>query len=516
MKIEVRGLSIVAILLFCLGAKAQEKPKDWYNLDFNSNKARGISADFFYSRVDSNDLKEVVVAVIDNGVDIYHEDLSASIWLNEDEVPDNNIDDDNNGYIDDIHGWNFLGNPSRENIDKENLEITRLYRYYSSIFDSVDVDTLQGDNIEKFAKFKEIESEFQQETRKLKKQFDEYAQLTALYTGAISYMREKLNSDQLFINDLVNYNAESPDEEEVVGFLLMAESEGLSEYLREAEPYFDSALNYHYNLEFEPRSLVNEELLDSTGMMYGNNMVWAAQPDHGTHVAGIIAANRSNSIGVAGVASNARIMALRAVPDGDERDEDIARAIRYAADNGAQVINMSFGKKYSPRTEMVEEAIDYALSKDVLIVHAAGNESLDIDDEFHYPRGLKKNKKSKKGFLTVGAHTLLDTNFVLASFSNYGIKSVDVLAPGEDIYSTISGNKYKRNSGTSMAAPVVSGMAAVFRGLYPEKSAQQIKKLIRKSIVKHKELKTKIGDSNMPLKEVVRYPGFIDFRQVVD
>jgi subtilisin family serine protease len=209
-------------------------------------------------------------------------------------------------------------------------------------------------------------------------------------------------------------------------------------------------------------------------------------------------------------------MALRAVPDGDERDEDIARAIKYAADNGAKVINMSFGKKYSPNTAMVEEAIDYALAKDVLLVHAAGNEAVDIDNEFHYPRGLKKNKKSKKGFLTVGAHTLADTNFVLASFSNYGIKSVDVLAPGEDIYSTISGNAYKRNSGTSMAAPVVSGMAAVYRSLYPEKNANQIKKLIRKSIVKQKKIETKIGDKEVPLKDIVRYPGFIDFRRIID
>jgi len=515
------NINIVYVLLliyFSCAAQgfAQEKPKDWYNLDFRVETNRGISIDQLYTVIDSTELKEVVVAVIDNGVDIDHEDLKEAIWLNQDEIPNNDLDDDNNGYVDDIHGWNYLGNPSGENIDHANLELTRMYRAYLEKFESVDVDTLQEEEIDEFASFKEIESAFQQETRKLKNEFDQYAQLSALYTGALSYMKEKLGTSELTFNQLIAYDTESSDEEQVVEFLLMAEKEGLPRYLNDGESYFDSALNYHYNLDFNPRSKVNVNILDSAGLMYGNNQVWAAEPDHGTHVTGIIAANRHNNIGISGIATNARIMALRAVPDGDERDEDIARAIRYAADNGAQIINMSFGKPYSPNSEMVDDAIDYALSKDVLLVHAAGNESLNIDETYQYPRGLKKNNRAKKGFITVGAQTLMDTTYVLASFSNYGMKSVDILAPGEDIYSTVSGNAYKRNSGTSMAAPVISGLAAIYRGLYPKKSAKQIKKIIKKSVVNYKNMTTEIGGERKKLNEVVRYPGFIDAMKIFE
>lgn len=495
---------------------AQYDNRDWYNDDFNMNSSRGISMNHLYSVIDSTQLKTIVVAVIDNGVDVYHEDLQGSIWTNEDEIADNQIDDDGNGYIDDIYGWNYLGNPSGQNVNQANLEITRLFRAYSEKFDSVKVDTLKGAEIDEFAKFKSIQNTFEQETAKIKEQFEQYSQLAALYKGAYDYMREKLDSSEVSVNNLISYQPESADEEQIIEFLLMAEKEGLKDYLEDGGSYFDSALNYHYNLDFNPRTVVNEELLDSTGMMYGNNQVWAASPDHGTHVAGIIAANRNNDIGVSGVAANAKIMCLRAVPDGDERDEDIARAITYAADNGADVINMSFGKKYSPQTAMVENAIDYALSKDIVIIHAAGNESTNIDEEYHYPRGLKGNNKSKKGFITVGAHTRSDSVHLLANFSNYGEKSVDVMAPGEDIYSTISGNKYKKNSGTSMAAPVVAGLAAVYRGLFPEKSAQQIKKLILKSRVREKNLITKTQDGELKLKDAVRHPGFLDTKEVFE
>jgi len=509
--------ALLLIYTFCTGQGfAQEKPKDWYNLDLNVEKNRGVSINQLYTLIDSTELEEVVVAVIDNGVDIHHEDLRGAIWVNQDEIPNNGLDDDNNGYVDDIHGWNYLGNLSGENIDQANLELTRLYRFYLKKFESVDVDTLQGEEIDEFASYKEIESTFQQETRKLQKEFEQYAQLSALYTGAVSYMKEKLGTSELSYNQLIAYDTESSDDEQVIEFLLMAEKEGLPTYLSDGESYFDSALNYHYNLDFNPRTKVNEHLLDSAGLMYGNNQVWAAEPDHGTHVAGIIAANRHNNLGISGIATNARIMALRAVPDGDERDEDIARAIRYAADNGAQIINMSFGKKYSPNSEMVNESIDYALSKDVLLVHAAGNESVNIDETYHYPRGLKKNKKAKKGFITVGAQTLMDTTYVLASFSNYGVKSVDILAPGEDIYSTVSGNKYKRNSGTSMAAPVISGLGAIYRGLYPEKSAKQIKRIIKKSVVSYKNLTTEVEGERIKLNKVVRYPGFIDVKKIFE
>ena len=514
-RFAIFSFTAITFLIF-QDTSAQENMNDWYNDDFNLNISRGISSDYLYSVVDSTKLEPVIVAVIDNGVDVFHEDLQGSIWLNKNEIADNNIDDDKNGYVDDIYGWNYLGNPSGENIDKANLEITRLYRTYSERFENVNVDTLKGDDITLFADYKSIQKSFEEKASEIRRQFEEYSQLAAIYKGSVEYMKEKLGSRDLSVNELLTYKPESKEDEQIIQFLLMAKKEGLQDYLNEGESYFDSALNYHYNIDFNPREIVNEDLLENEGLMYGNNQVWASKPDHGTHVAGIIAANRSNDIGVSGIAANARIMVLRAVPDGDERDEDIAHAIRYATDNGADIINMSFGKGYSPKSEMVEAAIDYALSKDILLVHAAGNEGANIDEDLHYPRGLRKNKKSKKGFLTVGAHTRRDSVYLLASFSNYGKKSVDVLAPGEDINSTVSGNEYRENSGTSMAAPVVSGLVAVYRGLYPEKNANQIKKLLLKSRVEKKNLDTKLEDLDNPLKDLVRYPGFIDAREILE
>ncbi|MCA1762331.1 MAG: S8 family serine peptidase, partial [Flavobacteriales bacterium] len=454
--------------------------------------------------------------VIDDGVDIDHPDLEGKIWLNTDEIPDNGVDDDHNGYIDDVNGWNFLGNPEGENIKYETLEITRLYRQYAEMFDGVDTVNVPKELEDEYREYEKILAEFDREYSEINDQFAEYAQLASLYKGAVSYMQEKTGRDNPSIQDIIEYEATDKEEEQVKQFVLMAEQEGLTEYLDSGKDYFERSIEYNYNTEFDPRDIVNEAEAAEKNTGYGNNMVSAEDPGHGTHVSGIIAAVRNNDLGVDGIASNAIIMPIRAIPAGDERDKDVALAIRYAADNGAKVMNLSFGKAFSPEKQLVYDAIEYALEKDVLIVHAAGNEGSNNDESRKYPDGTLGKKKSVKGWITVGANTPYGDTAFVAGFSNLGRKGVDILAPGSEILSLSVGEGVESQSGTSMAAPVIAGMAAVLRGAYPDYSAHKIAKLIHKSINSKKNSVIKRDGEEVKLKKVVRYPGVPDLKKALE
>ena len=208
------------------------------------------------------------------------------------------------------------------------------------------------------------------------------------------------------------------------------------------------------------KEIVQDDETNINDRDYGNKDIMASTPFHGTHCSGIIGAVRDNGIGVDGIADNVRIMMVRAVPDGDEHDKDIANAIRYAVDNGAQIISMSFGKDFSPQKQWVDDAVRYAQSKGVLMVHAAGNDAANIDsaDNFPNPTFIDGNGRATT-WITVGASGDPKLGGITASFSNYGKKEVDVFAPGVQIYSTIpTGNNYGTASGTSMACPVVCGI----------------------------------------------------------
>ncbi len=502
------------LLVSNLGS-AQVYNTDWFNLSYSEDSISGVEVTRAYSALSTTEIQEVIVAVIDDGVDVFHEDLEGKVWVNMAELPDNGIDDDQNGYVDDYYGWNFLGNPDGENVSYETLEVTRICRKLGKKFEGVDKGDVPAEEKKSFELYQDAKSAYRAELLDLNEEFAEYSQVLAVYQGATAYMKGRLKSDTLTINALLAFTPADQEEDQIRNFLVMASQEGIRDYLMEAGEFFDERLNYHYNLEFDPRSIVNEEEAKALQTAYGNKMVWAEDPSHGTHVAGIIAARRENGLGIDGIAVNAKIMALRAVPNGDERDEDIANAIKYAVDNGAKVINMSFGKSFSPDKAIVDEAIQYAQNHDVLLVHGAGNDGVNLEVQQNYPDGTLGGKRSISNWITVGASgAFRDTTF-LASFSNFGKKKVDVLAPGVDILSLIPSNRTESYSGTSMAAPVVSGMAALLRGVYPEATAVEIKKMILESVESQKNLLVEVDKGNVKLKKVAATPGTPSLYEIV-
>lgn len=436
----------------------------WSHLDLAKDSVPGMSVEKAYTELLKGKKGEkVVVAVIDSGVDTDHQDLANMIWTNQNEIPNNNIDDDNNGFIDDIHGWNFLGESNNEN-----LELVRLLKTAKPGSDEYQKAQKEFD-----AKYKEVAP--------LKPAVD-------MFLKADKFFKEFLQKEDYTLEDLNEITSVKYDVLQNKNLILSFANQAGADFhgaLKEFKAYVYDQLNYNLNKEFNGRKIVGDNPEDIKDTNYGNNDVYSNERNdslHGSHVAGIIAQIRGNNLGGDGVCSNAVIMPIRAVPNGDEYDKDIALSIRYAVDNGAKVINGSFGKGYSSHPKWVWEALKYAEKKDVLIVFAAGNDSKNVDVEPVFPTDSKNKKKEiVNNVITIGA---LDYNYgqnMIADFSNYGSTQVDIFAPGVKIYATIPNNEYKYEQGTSMAAPNVAGVAALIRSYYPNLKASQVKEIIMNS-----------------------------------
>ena len=445
--------------------------KSWGHADLITDTIPGMSVDKAYSDIIGNKKgAKVIVAVLDSGIDLKHEDLDDVLWTNKKEKPGNNIDDDNNGFIDDIHGYNLLGESYNEQ-----LEYTRILRLKI------------GD-----AGFQaKAKAELDKKRPEALANKQQYEQILQAVKNADAAVKKHLDKTDYTKKDLSGIKAESEEMQRNVAILTQMYSYAdsipeLMENLEDGIKHFTEQLNYHLNVDFDGRKVVGDDPYDLMDTKYGNGNPQNRVEDesHGTHVAGIIAAERNNGLGANGVANNVEIMSIRAVPNGDEYDKDIALGIRYAVDNGAKIINCSFGKSFSPNADWVYDAIKYAASKDVLIVHAAGNDGVDLDNPKNpnYPNDqINNGPEFADNVITVGA---LDPEYgseMLASYSNYGAINVDIFAPGTDIYSTIPQNKYEFMPGTSMASPAVAGVAALVRSQYPSLSAPQVKKIILES-----------------------------------
>ena len=485
--------------------KTTSKFENWYNQDLSSDRKFGMSVDRTYGELlKGKKSKTVIVAIIDSGVDIFHEDLQGKIWTNEVEIPGNGIDDDHNGYVDDIHGWSFLGNSKGENIVYENTELCRLYKKLDPKYKDVEPNQVKIKDTAEYHLYQKIKPKFLEEFDKAKKEADKITTFAANYQFADSIMCKQLQKTEYTLEDLKTFN---PDTVKSLKFskellLFLYKQKGFNksdfkEYLKQAFVKF----YFQNNISFNPRDIIGDNPEDISDYNYGNNDVVGPDPEHGTHVAGIVGANRDNNIGVKGVADDVKIMSLRVVPDGDERDKDIALAIRYATKMGAKVINMSFGKELSPQKKFIDDAVKDAVAHDVLFVHAAGNDAKDIDTTANFPTEiLLDNTDVKASWITVGASSYKKGKNLPASFSNYGKKEVDIFAPGVSIYNLNPGNLYKENDGTSMASPMVAGLAALLRSYFPDLSAAKIKECIMKSatVYTHKVFLPEEGSSKRP------------------
>ncbi|GAA5222114.1 S8 family serine peptidase [Membranihabitans marinus] len=489
---------LLSTLVAVAGSTASSQNNEWF-LEFGQN-VNGANVENIYNQnLITNPSNKVIVAVIDGGVDAEHEDLKDIMWVNSDEIPGNNIDDDNNGYIDDIYGWNFIGNANGENVNQDTYEITRQYKKLHAKYNNVKAEDVSKKDKEEYANYLKYKSKVEKEYEKSKEDYDNLMQ-QKLFIENFLKMANATVGDEMAINSntIAKLEKEKADvNQQVIGILkniiestgesfenFMAFEKFVLSDIEAGEKYYASKSKYGYNVDFDPRHIVGDDFSNKKEKYYGNNDVAGPDAFHGTHVAGIIAANRNNSIGIKGISNQVEIMGVRVVPDGDERDKDVANGIRYAVDNGAKVINMSFGKGISPAKSVVDKAVKYAAKHDVLLIHAAGNEASNTDTTSNFPtdiydkKGLFGKKKYAKNWMEIGALAMNKTEKSVASFSNFGQQNVDLFAPGHNIYSTAPDNKYKSSSGTSMAAPVVAGVAAIIRANFPSLSAEQVKNIL--------------------------------------
>lgn len=485
---------VLAIIGISIASSAQTSvkkivPNGWDLLDQKSTGYYGISLDKAYQFVKGMKSHTVIVAVLDSGVDTTQEDLKSVLWTNPKEIPGNGIDDDGNGYVDDVHGWNFLGGRDGKSVTTDSDEGARVYYANKSRFE----------NIKDSSALSEADRPLYKTWLRAKQSVmgavdpNQLFFINRIYpilkTGD-STIAQDLKKEEYSGKDLQSYNPTNKDAVMAKNIILsicqqnnnydITNKQLLGELeadLHKAEAMTTPPPDYRADIVKDNENDINDRF-------YGNNNISEAGGSfHGTHVAGIIGAKRNNGKGMDGIADNVRIMLVRVVPDGDEHDKDIALGIRYAVDNGASIINMSFGKNFSPQKQWVDDAVKYAQSKGVLLVHAAGNDAKDLDSDYNFPTPVLLNDSRAANFLTIGASGDPGNGGLAANFSNFGKKEVDVFAPGVNIYSTLPGNKFGNLSGTSMASPVTAGLAAFLLEYFPTLTVQQLKTIIEKSSV---------------------------------
>ncbi|WP_202702572.1 S8 family serine peptidase [Flavobacterium sp. UGB4466] len=500
--------SLFLILSGCKPSKItinSKKPKDsketWYTKDYKIDTVPGISLDKWYIQNKKKPKNTVIVAVIDTQIDKNHEDLKEKIWTNTKEIPDNNLDDDHNGFVDDTQGWNFAAKKDSY-VVWGNFEYIRLIREFKNKFENKTENSISKSDLSDYKEYfrakKKLEEELSYYQNRLKsleystKIFPVAKDSLKHYFPKEDYTFEQLDSLYKIykINDKTFRQRRENDDRDLgamIGFLMFrleSYETTLSEVI-ESKIQTDSIVNKNLNINFDERKFIgdNPNILDKG---YGSKYISISKAghrsfqDHNTKVSGIIAADRNNNLGIKGIAENVKIMPLTISYSGDEHDKDIAMAIYYAVDNGAKVINMSFIKEFSLRQKWVTEAFKYAEKHNVLLVHIAGNDASDVDKNPAYPSDVNFDGTPEicHNFINVGSTTnKLNENFV-SVFSNYGKYNVDLFAPGNEIYTTAAGNTYKFDSGTSLAAPMVSGTAALMWSYYPKLTAAEVKQII--------------------------------------
>ncbi|HRN47939.1 MAG TPA: S8 family peptidase [Niabella sp.] len=528
MKLFKISFLFTIVLFSSLSAFAQDTlPHGWHLKDLKADGYYGISMDKAYEFVKQKKLKSrpVIVGIIDSGIDTTHEDLKSVLWVNEKEIPANGMDDDNNGYKDDMHGWNFLGsNDGSKNVEKDSFEGARYYWSQKTKYEGKTAAEIPADEKYEYETWVRAKDELMKEGGNQDENNFLLRMADFMRRGDI-IIKKDLKKEEYSCTDLKDYKptnilatqlrevlmatCRENDNQEITNKMLLDEIQKDVDKINNTK---EAPKNYR-------GEIVNDNENDINDRFYGNNNLYVSKDGamHGTHVAGIIGADRNNGKGMDGVADNVKLMSLRAVPDGDEHDKDIALAIRYAADNGARVINMSFGKSFSPEKKWVDDAVKYAESKGVLMVHAAGNDAKNVDTTYNFPSAYYLDGTRPVNWITVGASGDEKAKGLVAPFSNYGKKEVDVFAPGMQIYSTVpGGNTYQNQQGTSMASPVVAGLAAFIMSYYPDLTAKQVKDIIMKTVSKPtKKVKQPGTDNDVLLSDISVSGGIVNAYEAI-
>ncbi|HUX84250.1 MAG TPA: S8 family peptidase [Chitinophagaceae bacterium] len=523
-------LLVAAQVLSSWNLQAQTRrsplPKDWQLLDYQQDSVYGTSVDRAYRELlQHKKSHRVIVAVIDSGIDTSQQDLQGHIWVNGGEIPGNNIDDDHNGYVDDVHGWNFLGGKNGTSLVNASSEARREYYRLKGKYEHL--DSSQATDPKEWAYWQSLREKVMKDSAKYSMELERLPMILGILHRVDSTLTLATHRDTVEFSDVDSLQTDDPAVVQAKNVALRMYQEvphgvPFSQIISEGKEELTTAQNAMNQMTMDPnasrRAIVGDDPFNINDRNYGNGNVAYDTSDaysmHGTHVAGIIAAIRNNGIGMDGICDNVVIMTIKAVPDGDERDKDIALAIRYAVDNGAQIINMSFGKPYSPQKSWVDDAVKYAAAHDVLLVHAAGNDGTDNDSVMDYPCPEFLDSTGKAdNFIEVGASTSgADSVEIAASFSNYGKSDVDLFAPGDDIYSTVPGNKYESLSGTSMAAPMVTGIAALILEYYPKLTAVQLHQILDESVMKlgNKMVTEPGSDAQVPFSSLCQSDGIVN------
>lgn len=497
------------------------RPENWFNLS-PSDGAEGVRTEETYVTFGMPASEDIIVAVIDSGVDVNHEDLQGKIWINAGEIANDGIDNDGNDYIDDVFGWNFIGgsngmativadsslkngmrlikgDPAAQ-VDNDTLEVTReLVRMKKLKVQTEDLgETLSAAQT---AYLETLTAEITAAVEEAKNVVTSYSARLKSYKAAEAVLKTAGVSTMTVeaVRTLESTDAAVLEAKKTMLALL---ANGLTEArLNRVLDAYGERLQFYYNENFNPRTIVGDVYSDLKNAVYGNNDVIGPDSSHGTHVSGSIAAVRDNALGIKGVATNVKIMAIRVVPNGDERDKDVANGIRYAVKNGAKIINMSFGKAYSPfKSKIVDQAVAEAEAAGVLLVHAAGNSNQNNDTAPNFPN--RKNSLTGTEFsnwLEIGASSFEKGLNLPADFSNYGKRSVDFFAPGVDILSTTPDNKYDTYSGTSMASPTTAGVAALLLSYDPSMDAEALKTLMIDTSRRYPKLKVNMPGTETPV-----------------
>ncbi len=478
------GAAALAALAGAPAAHAQAalpdtSPANWWLLDARDGFP-GISAERAYRELLAGRTARdtVIVAIIDSGVETSHRALAPFLWRNPGEVAGNGVDDDGNGYVDDVHGWNFLGGPDGRNVEQDTYEVVRLYARMRPRWEGARPDTLPETALADWELWQRVRREFGAKRGEAQSGLIQVRQIEAMAAAGEEALRRAMGLDSLTAGAVERFAPATAELQQARQVYLQLAGMGytLADIRGERES-MEGRLRYSLDPAFDPRPVVGDDYADGTERHYGNADFAGPDATHGTHVAGIVAAVAGQGGATGAGGPIVRIMTLRAVPDGDERDKDVANAIRYAADHGARVVNMSFGKGFSPEKTLVDEAVRYAESRGVLLVHAAGNEAADLSATRSYPVRALEAGDTAAHWIEVGASGW-QAGGLAAEFSNWGAGEVDVFAPGVAILSTVLEGGFARNDGTSMAAPVVSGIAAVVMSYFPELSAAQVKQVI--------------------------------------